>query len=69
MSFQVFVALATQWRVIAGMDFVSYEGVEYTATLATVQLMGIPAEKWPDIFDDLRLMERVAKNIFNEKNP
>jgi hypothetical protein len=30
--------------------------------------MGIPGSDWPSIFEDLRLMEKVAKDIFNEKD-
>lgn len=50
------------------MDFVSYQGLEYTSATPALQMMGIPVDQWPDIFEDLRVMERVAKNIFNEKD-
>jgi hypothetical protein len=67
-SFRVFAALETQWRVIAGMGFVSYQGLDYTSARDTLEMMGIPGNDWPSIFEDLRLMEKVAKDIFNEKD-
>jgi len=50
------------------MGFLNYQGIEYPSVKATLELMGIERRQWPEVFDDLRLMERVAKEIFNEKD-
>lgn len=55
----LFFALSTQWRITSGMRN-TYTGLDYTAVHATLQMQGIPAEKWPDLFDDIRVIERAA---------
>lgn len=66
--FKVFAALDTQWRIVAGLDFVNRQGIDYVAAKATLEMMGIKRREWPAIFEDLRHMERVAKEIFNKKD-
>lgn len=64
---EVFVALGTQWRVIAGIGGVFYQGLDYTATRNAIELMGIDRSEWPEIFNGLRIMEAAAQPILNEK--
>lgn len=67
-AFSVFTALDTNWRVIVGLDFVNRQGLDYTAAKATLEMMCIKRRDWPAIFDDLRCMERAAKEVFNKKD-
>lgn len=55
-SVNVFIAAATQWRV--GMKGAT--GLDYTALEATLRLTGLPRKDWPQVFDDIRIMEDEA---------
>lgn len=55
-AFEVFSALGTQWR--AGMGGAT--GLDYNAIIPTLRLMNVPRADWPDVFDDLRVMESAA---------
>ncbi|MYM80534.1 hypothetical protein GTP44_00985 [Duganella sp. FT50W] len=66
--FSVFAALESQWRIISDMGTVIYQGIDYDSAKAAMEMMGIRRRQWPEVFEDLRLMERVAKKIFNDKD-
>lgn len=52
----VFQAMETQWRV--GMEGAT--GLDYNALPTVLRLTRVPRAKWPDVFEDLRTMERAA---------
>lgn len=62
----LFCALATQWRLAGGMG-ISYQGLDYVAILATLQLQRVPPRDWPDLFWRIRVMEAAAVPILNER--
>jgi hypothetical protein len=52
----VFVAASTQWLVgMAGPTGLSYASVE-----AVLRMSGVPRREWPELFDDVRIMEDAA---------
>lgn len=55
-SVTLFCSLITQWR----MGFSGAVGLDYGVIPATLRLMGYPRQAWPDLFDDLRVMEFAA---------
>lgn len=55
-SYEVFNSLGTQWCVgMAGPT-----GLNYCAVEAVLRLQGLPAEDWPELFNDVRIMEASA---------
>lgn len=56
---RVFWALSTQWRIVAGMT-ATRVGLDYTAIRPVLDLLEIPSERWPRVFDSLRVMESAA---------
>ncbi|AKU21873.1 DUF1799 domain-containing protein [Massilia sp. NR 4-1] len=68
-TFDVFSALANQWKVVINWTGnIHFQGLDHQAVRATMELMGIAHEKWPEIFAGLRIMEKAARPILNEKD-
>ena len=55
-SVNVFIACATQWRVGMG----GAVGLDYAAPESTLRLLALPRSGWPQVFDDIRIMEDEA---------
>lgn len=64
----VFLAMGTQWRTSVGMAGVVFHGLDYQALESVLRLEGIPPEDWSGLFDALRVMERAALPLLNEKD-
>lgn len=67
LTVQLFVALGSQWRVIAGMAGIVYQGLNYEAVQSTLSMMGIKRKKWPELLDGLQVMEAAALKVMNNK--
>lgn len=52
----MFNALGTQWRIGMG----GATGLDYNAVPVVLRLQGVPRSDWPQLFDDLRVMEGAA---------
>jgi len=63
LSVRIFNALCTQWRV--GMN--GPTGLDYGAIPVVLQLKQIPETDWPDLFDDICVMEQAALSTMHEK--
>lgn len=48
--------MGTQWRMGPGGPV----GLDYGAIPSVLRLMRVKREEWPDLFDDLRVIEREA---------
>lgn len=59
-----FIAMATQWRA----SFAGFYGLDYSALPAVLELIGVPADERADAFDDLRILEATALDVFSEQN-
>jgi hypothetical protein len=64
----VFTALATQWKLIAGAADALYVGLDYVSLEAVFRLEQVPATEWRSVFQDLRVMERAALPVLNERS-
>jgi hypothetical protein len=65
LALEVFLALQTQWNVIAGMSGVIYQGVNYQALNSVFSMLSIPSKDRPALFQDIRVMEQAAIVILN----
>ena len=64
----VFRALATQWRVVAGaMGGIVYQGIDYASAIAIMPALGVPKCDRADVFAGLRIMESAAVTVLNKK--
>lgn len=51
-----FVALGTQWR--DGMNGAT--GLDYSAIPFVLRMRGVPRDEWPEVFEQIRIMEHEA---------
>ena len=61
-----FLALQTQWRIIAGMAM-AYQGLDYGSIPAVLNMIGIPRADRARVFAELRIMEIAALPVLNAK--
>jgi hypothetical protein len=40
-------------------------GLDVTQVMATVQMLGIPQGEWPEVLDDLQIIEDTALDLLN----
>lgn len=59
----LFIRLGTQWRV-TGMG--GYTGLCYEAVYPLIDRMGLSAEDWDQMLDDVMCMERAALNAMRD---
>lgn len=59
----MFIACATQWRV--GMS--GPTGLDYSAVQSVFRIMGVLRSDWPQVFDDLRIMEDAALEVMRKE--
>lgn len=56
-ALNVFLTLSTQWRLAPSGHLV---GLDYTAIPPALGMLGVARREWPELFEDLRVMERAA---------
>jgi hypothetical protein len=66
-SVELFCALGSQWRIIAGMGGAFWQGLDYTAIEPCLRLRGVPRKRWAAFFDDLQIMQTAAAAVLNER--
>lgn len=64
----IFSVMATQWKLVAGAADVLYMGLDYGSIEPVLRLEGVPAADWRQVFQDLRVMERAALPLLNERS-
>lgn len=55
-SVNVFIAMSTQWIVDSGAAM----GLNYGSIEPVLRLVKVPRKDWPEVFDDIRVMEDAA---------
>lgn len=66
-AYEVFDALAGQWRFrSSGMGPAVPIALDRVAIPPTLELLGVPRVDWPQLFDDLRVMEGAALSAMRE---
>lgn len=58
-------AVVTQWRYSAGGD---RTGLDYAGVEAALRMLAVPRRDWPDLFTDLRIMERSAMEAWRRRS-
>lgn len=51
-----------------GLGSVVFQGIEYPRLESVLRLMRIPNKDWPKTFEGVRIMERAAKKVMNDKD-
>ena len=64
-AFLAFLAICTQWRVVAGETGLIYLGLDYAAADAVLRRAGI--ETTPDLWADLQVIETGALAALREE--
>lgn len=67
LSFRVFESLGTQWNVAVGMSGLYHAGINYLALPIVMRRYKVPHEDRDRVFDDIRLMERAAREVLNKR--
>lgn len=64
-AFRAFLAVCTQWRVVAGMKGIFYQGLDYGGVGESLDRSGIAltARQWADLQD----IEVGARDALNER--
>lgn len=60
-----FMALETNWRVIAGMSGKEYQGIERASIPMALEMAGVKKKARRRVLDGLRFMERKALAALN----
>lgn len=64
-AWEVFAAMATQWRISVGVGGAVYHGLDYAALPAVEQRVGVKKRQRADTFARLRVMEAAAREELN----
>lgn len=63
---EVFLALGSQWRMLAGAHGAMYLGLDYAVVQPVLELLQLKRKHWPQLFAELRMMERAALAVLNQ---
>ncbi|MDZ7862678.1 DUF1799 domain-containing protein [Acidovorax sp.] len=66
-AWEVFLDCGRQWRVIAGMGGVYFQGLEATAVESSFRIQGVPRKDWKRVRSQLMVLEDEAAEILNER--
>ena len=67
-AWQCFLATWHQWRVIASMGGVFYEGIDHTSLHSCLELMGIKKKQRRATFMHVLTLESEARKLRNDRN-
>lgn len=56
-----------QWRIVAGLGGVYYDGIDHTSLASTMALLGVKKSKRRSVFLHVRILESEAKPLRNER--
>lgn len=61
------MATWNQWRIVAGMAAIYYDGIDHPSLAATMDMLGVKQSKRRDVFMHVRILESEAKQWRNEQ--
>lgn len=65
---EVFAALETQWRVVAGLSGAAITGIDYSViTGFFLGTLGVKKRRRKAVVAAIRIMERAALDVFNDR--
>ena len=67
-ALELFLALSTQWRIVAGFAGASYTGLIYSEAIGLMRERGLNRNRRAELLDDLRVMERAALPALNGRD-
>ncbi|WP_211840913.1 DUF1799 domain-containing protein [Pseudoxanthomonas sacheonensis] len=59
---ETFISLSTQWRTGA----MGATGLDYGVLPQVLRLLGVPRAEWPELFEQLQVIESEALTIMSE---
>lgn len=65
-AFELFAACSNQWRIVSGMAGAYYQGLDATAVLATMNMLGIEQQNQRERLQQLRHIESGALAVMNK---
>ena len=66
-AWEVFQACGnTQWRLIVGMGFARYQGLDYGSVETAMRMHGIPRKDQRRVFGEIRILEDEALKHLND---
>ncbi len=66
-SWAVFQACGnTQWRLITGLNFARFQGLDYGSVETAIRLIGIPKKDRRRVFAEVRILEDEALKHLND---
>lgn len=66
LSLEVFLFLSTQWNVVQGGVAPLLQGIRYEIVPLALRRFKVPFSDRDRMWDDIRLMERAAKEVMNK---
>ena len=66
-AWEVFLDCGRQWRVIAGMGGVFFQGLDGGAVESSLRIQGVPRRDWKRVRSQLQVLEDEAAEILNER--
>ena len=67
-AWECFVSTWNQWRVIVGLAAMHYDGIDHTALVSTMDMLGVKKCKRRDVFMHVRVLESEAKPLRNQRD-
>lgn len=67
-AWECFVSTWNQWRVIVGLAAMHYDGIDHTALVSTMDMLGVKKSKRRDVFMHVRVLESEAKPLRNQRD-
>lgn len=66
-AWEVFLDCGRQWRVIAGMGGVYFQGLDAMAVESSFRIQGVPRRDWRLVRSQIQVLEDEAAEILNSK--
>ncbi|MDR0458590.1 MAG: DUF1799 domain-containing protein [Burkholderiaceae bacterium] len=67
-AWECFVSTWNQWRIVAGLGGIWYEGIDHASLLATMNLLGVKKAKRRAVFGHVRVLENEARALRNQQD-
>lgn len=64
-TWQAWLHLATQWRLVAGVAGVSHQGIEFASVPLALELAGVTADERAEVLRGLKDMEQAALPVLS----
>lgn len=66
-AWEVFDAVSSNWRAIAGLGGLYWQGLDYPSAETAMRLLGVPTKRWRDVFWMVRVLEDEERTWRNKQ--